>query len=1142
VRTSTIASAPLMWSLLFSSVASAQDVSGSLSGTVQDPTGASLPDVETVLTNSQTSISWRTKTNSGGFFSFGSLMTGTFSLEIAAPGYRRYSETGIDVGAGEQRSLGPIRLKLGQVSEAVTVTAEPSHVKLASGDRSSIITEADLSTLATRAGDIMDAVALLPGVVDTSNGREVASSQSMVSIYIAGGRSNQKNMTVDGITNLDSGSNNSVQTMPSWASIAEVQVLQSNYAAEYGRNSGGSITVITKSGGRQFHGLGAWSHRHEEFSANDFFNNQAGRPRSRYRYNILDYALGGPLYIPRVFNRDRSHVFFFFSQEYEEQLFDYGPRKVRVPTERERAGDFSQTFDVNGKLIAVHDPMNGGHTFPGNRIPASLFSTIGQNILKLLPLPNYTDPNPLNLYQWNYFVDASASRPIRSTTARVDYSLGPNTQFYARYSKYTEDEAAPYGSGSNWDFTPAIQLQPGWSGTLHATQTFSPTVFGEFIFGVSQRKHDNYLEYPDRVTRSATGIDILQFKASANPQMLLPSFTFGGITNAANISISNSLPWYVSNTFFSFVHNLSKVAGKHTFKIGIYLERTRKDQSADAPTRGSLAFDHDSNNPLDTNYAFASALLGYYTHYSEAGSRPQGQYRLTNVEWYLQDNWRVFPRLTLDYGIRFYHDPPQYDQRGQISTFVPSLYDPAQAPVLLRPGLDADGKRAAIDPLTGALYSQGLIGTFAPGVGDPLDGIAIGGHNGFPSSLYTNRAISVGPRFGFAWDPFGHGHTAIRGGAGIFYDRIAGQITMDTLTNPPSVVTPEIFSGTLESLSQVTATPTGAPSSLRSLFGSQQPPTVYSFSLGAEHQFGQSTLFDISYVGALARHLLWSRNINAVPPGSNYIDLHPENRDPTVNKAYPSNLLRPYLGWGDIHSDEFAATSNYHSAQFSVVRRASHGLRLMASYTFSKALGSADNDGAAVSAFFAPRSRNYGPLSFDRTHVASLSYYWALPKPGEYFHVRLLRITADNWELSGVTRFSSGGPFTPGISTTDNADLTGTSSEGARITVVDPNAPNTTEMFARTPRNSFGNAGVGILRLPATQNWDMSLYRRIPFNERVNLHLRFETYNTFNHTQFLDLYRTAKFDPVGNEVDPLFLTPSSARSPRRIQLALRLTW
>ena len=385
VGTATIRELPLICSLLLFPGASAQNISCSLSGTLQDPTGASLPDIGAVLIDSQTGFIWKTRTNTDGFFSFTSLTPGNFALEITAPGYRRYLETNIDVGSGERRSLGAIRLRLGEVSEAVTVTADSSHVQLATGERSSVITGNELSALATRAGDVMDAVVLLPGVVDTSNGREVASSQSMVSIYIGGGRSNQKNMTVDGITNLDSGSNNSVQTMPSWASIGEVQVLQSNYAAEYGRNSGGSITVITKSGGRQFHGLAAWSHRHEEFSANDFFNNQAGKPRSRYRYNIFDYALSGPVYIPHVLNRERSRLFFFFSQEYEEQLFDYGPKKVRVPTELERAGDFSQTFDVNGKRIAVHDPMENGLTFPGNRIPAGRFSAIvGLNILKLL--------------------------------------------------------------------------------------------------------------------------------------------------------------------------------------------------------------------------------------------------------------------------------------------------------------------------------------------------------------------------------------------------------------------------------------------------------------------------------------------------------------------------------------------------------------------------------------------------------------------------------------------------------------------------------------------------------------------------------------------------------------------------------------
>ncbi|MDQ2945355.1 MAG: carboxypeptidase regulatory-like domain-containing protein, partial [Acidobacteriota bacterium] len=487
----------LVASLFLPTIAVAQNVSCSLSGTVMDATGASLAGIEAVLTDSQTGFVSKTRTNTDGFFSFASLTTGTFSLEIAAPGYRRYSETSIDVGSGEQRSLGEIRLKLGAVSETITVTAEASHVKLASGERSNIITGADLGLLAMRGGDIMDAVALLPGVVDTSNGREVASSQSMVSIFISGGRSNQKNMTVDGISNLDSGSNNSVQTMPSWPSIGEVQVLQSNYSAEYGRNSGGSITVITKGGGQKFHGLAAWSHRHEQFSANDFFNNQSGKPRARYRYNIFDYALGGPVFIPRVLDRQHSHLFFFVSQEFEEQRYAYGQKKIRVPTALERNGDFSQTFDVNRKLIAVHDPLNKGASFTGNRIPANRFSAIGQKILGLFPQPNYVDPNPSNLYQWNYLVDASAPRPIRTTTARIDYSPHSNTQFYARYSRYIENEEAPYGSGSNWDFTPVIQLQPGWSGTLHATQVFTPTLFGEFVFGVSQRKHNNYLEFPD---------------------------------------------------------------------------------------------------------------------------------------------------------------------------------------------------------------------------------------------------------------------------------------------------------------------------------------------------------------------------------------------------------------------------------------------------------------------------------------------------------------------------------------------------------------------------------------------------------------------------------------------------------------------
>ena len=212
--------------------------------------------------------------------------------------------------------------------------------------------------------------------------------------------------------------------------------------------------------------------------------------------------------------------------------------------------------------------------------------------------------------------------------------------------------------------------------------------------------------------------------------------------------LSDGTPYYNSNTIFSVVENLSKIAGNHVVKTGIYFERTRKDQSANAATRGKISFDRDSASPLDTNYSYASALLGYYTNYSEATARPQGQYRFSNIEGYIQDAWRIRPRLLLDYGVRFYHDLPQYDARHQLASFVPGLWDPAQAPVLLRPAFGPNNVRVSQDPASGQQYSDGLTGTFVPGRGNPANGMVIGGVNGWPEGLYTVPALSVAPRFG----------------------------------------------------------------------------------------------------------------------------------------------------------------------------------------------------------------------------------------------------------------------------------------------------------------------------------------------------------------------------------------------------------
>src|SRR5580704_13024679 len=494
--------------LLLATAAPAQNTSGVLAGEVQDSSGAPFPNLEIRLTSSDNGFLRKTKTSSAGSFSFPDLGGGTYSIDIATPGFKRYSESGIGIEAGEQRMLPPIQLALGEVTETVSVTSDSSHVKLNSSDRSFAFDQQQLSELMLRGEDLMDAISLLPGVTDSSSGRETSSSRSMNDIFILGGRSNQKNMTVDGVTNLDTATNRSVQTMPSLGTVAEVQVLSANYAAEYGRNSGGGISIITRGGGRQFHGMAAWSHRNEEFNANEFFNNANGQPRTPYRYNVFDFTIGGPVYTPRHFNQDRSKLFFFISEEYQGQLVNYGQRKVTVPTALERQGDFSQTFDVNGKLFPVLDPLNARKAFPGDQIPASRFDSSGSSLLNLFPLPNFVDPNPANRYEWNYISNATGPEPRRMDMARVDYARSAAIQFYGRYSRYADTQDSPYGSGANFPLTPAVLNQPGWTGTFHVATTFTPTMFGEFIFGVSQRKLESSLQDPNQVSRAATGVDI----------------------------------------------------------------------------------------------------------------------------------------------------------------------------------------------------------------------------------------------------------------------------------------------------------------------------------------------------------------------------------------------------------------------------------------------------------------------------------------------------------------------------------------------------------------------------------------------------------------------------------------------------------
>lgn len=711
----------------------------------------------------------------------------------------------------------------------------------------------------------------------------------------------------------------------------------------------------------------------------------------------------------------------------------------------------------------------------------------------------------------------------------------------------------------NFLMSPISYTQPGRLGTLHSTNAISATFFNEASFAVSQNTLNFSPQFPDLVNRVKLGILIPQRNPALNPLNLIPDMTFSSIQNYANPSLSDGTPYFNQNTIYSFTDNVSKIYGSHIFKMGIYFEKTQKIQSAGPPVRGSISFNTDSNKPFDANNSYANALLGNYDSYSEALSRPQSDYRFTNTEWFFQDDWRVKNGLSLSWGLRFYHDPPQYDKRGYISSFSPAAWDPATAPVLLRPGV-VNGANVAIDPTTGSTYGQGLVGLFVPGIGNPADGQLIGGKNGVPAGLYKTAPIGVAPRFGFAWDPFRDGKTAIRGGGGVYLDRIEGNPTMNLSGNPPAVYSPTTYYGTFSDIASSASNgylaPTGTVYSIASVPHQQQ---VYNFNLSLDRRVGSSNVFSLGYTGSLGRHLLWQRNINAVAPGAQFLNVNPQNKNPQNTSALSTNFLRPYSAYGDVYLYEFASNSNYHGFLASAQHRLSHGVNMKASYTFSKALDTADSYGSSVDPFLDPRSRNYGPAGYDRRQVFTNSFYYILPKPGKRTGVRLLGWVADNWELSGVVRMLTGAPITPGYSLiTGITSPTGTPSDSARLQVVNPTAPlaqrfdpppepagqaslTNAPWLVASPLPQFGNLGKNTMTGPGSNNWDLSLYRTATFREgKVRAILRLETYNTFNHTQFSGINSTAQFSTAGAQVNTAFQVPNGARPARYVQIAARV--
>lgn len=1151
--------------------------SATLRGTVKDTTGAVVPSATVTLTSNRTNSERRITTGDDGGFTFPSLDPGSYTLKVEAANFKTSVQTDLTLSPSDTRGA-DVTLEAGGASEVVTVTAEStSQIQTETGEKSNTITAAQIENLSLIGRSSLELLRTLPGVV-APDGPDLqivgfgSGANNTSSYNVNGLRGQNNNVSIDGSRVIDIGANNGTIITPNNDMVQEVKVQTSNFAAEYG-SSGVQISATTKGGGNEYHGSLYTYARPYQLQANDrqrvlqgyFPNGDLKSPRPKTKFYYPGGNIGGPVVFPRfgeggpVLFKGKDKLFFFFGFEVQRQLTDPGVKTGVVPTLLQRQGDFSEflpggTYNRPGAIslgqtgnVTINPTGNqeiivpGGVTVPrgctvngvtaGNFAPnnnlAPCIDSIGRSLVNIYPLPNFS---PTSDRPYNYI--SSALSPINriDAKARFDYKLSENTNVYLRLARETETNDNAFGIwwGPSTYELPSHNLgtNKGQSAALNITSVLNPTMTNEVVFSASRLELNNSYAEPEKVSLGALGIPNFQLpfgRTTNNPPAI---HTWGGNGGDLYSGLSGE-NIFAYNDSYSVTDNLTKIYGSHTLKFGGLIEQANKEQNFQGREEGAIILAAGWNQNA-TRSDFGDLIVGRPTAIHNSTPSPVGQFRFYNIEGYAQDAWKVRPNFTLEYGVRVAYLPNNKERNG-----LDPLFDPNS-------------------------YVRGA-GSFINGDPQRPNGLLLARRGEIPQGSVPNNPPQLAPRVNFAWDINGNGSFVLRGGGGLFYNRVQGNFQYGpALRNPPfGIYEPEFAvdesAGTYtDNVADFTLSRLGLlrPYSQLGGYSPQVPdqtsnniPRIANFSMSLARRLPFNNVLEVAYVGTQGRHLPNTINKNVVPLGSlssgtvldpgctaNCGDAGPRapatlNLSNPIQRAALSgdviNRYRPFPDLGGINYSQYTGTSSYHSMQATLSRQAGD-FTYFATYTFSKSLGTLGGDGEVNP--IDVRGRSYGVLDLDRTHIFNISYNYNLPNIARgSFENFLTKGVLNGWQMSGISTYQSGTPIRLRFVGAANSEQLSLAYFGSNALNIGNGVGGIAPVFASNPYVSggkdvgdqvfnlsaitfpgLGQSGASVspfyFRAPNRNNHDLSFFKNFNFDKDGTKRLQFRAgfFNIFN--------------------------------------------